>query len=845
MRTGWTKVGIRSMAFCIAALAVGGSAQAVDYYVRTDGNDANCTGRANASYPGSGTGQACAWSTMVKCAGTLSAGDRCLLQAGTYRQLSTVSPTRGGSLKTNNLRSDCTCTNESTSVTCGAAISGVNPGDFVQCDSGYGFSWSEVASVSGSTITLAEPYRGATSTNSGADTLDVAQFVQYIGQGATQRDVLISAWQPKPSGATDLWTKEPGTSCTYSYSLSDTRLAGTGWANPTSFHEATAYTEWDTWSEPTAGRDPYVRLGKGGCPCDASSGASMATTIDNVYRSWGTDAGKVYLHTADCADPDTKSVEAGDEPQAGAGSSYGLLSVTQPYTIVKNMAIEYPNRLGVGGENVGAPNFPYSYTWGVRASASNMLLEKVEVWTGRLYMPHPATGLVDFMLKDVKAMNGVNASPVSSASGLIIDGLETRLGHTSGWSVDNWSGASAEDRAWIKRLFLHRTGNFWSPGGSGQCQAFQYGYWDCSAKNWAGTQKWRGVHGLEISSFVSNTPVKHLTIENSIVEVTGDGFFIGGATNDVVFRNNTLGTSAGHGGCEVAWFGNTSGGWNIKMYNNALMCEQSGSFQTMVYYDGTNADAGITADYNAYIYPNNFSGGSAVQAIWKEYQGSGSTRTLDYVRATRGQEANGFLICRSGCSTANGSAVYNDGAGADPFVDSSVTDGDPSDYTPKSGARLVNSGSNAQCPKVDFYGRKRTDGRCDIGAVELQGGTSDTTPPSPVTGFTATAQTGQNDLRWTHSASSDAAGTEIRFRTDTFPTSRTDGSLACKKNGTPGSADSCLHTSLSSGTTYFYAAFAYDGVPNYSSSVTAQATQGGSGNTPPSDVTNLNRTDTK
>jgi hypothetical protein len=203
------------------------------------------------------------------------------------------------------------------------------------------------------------------------------------------------------------------------------------------------------------------------------------------------------------------------------------------------------------------------------------------------------------------------------------------------------------------------------------------------------------------------------------------------------------------------------------------------------------------------------------------------------------------LICKSGCSTANGSAVYNDGAGADPFVDSSVTDGDPSDYTPKSGARLVNSGSNAQCPKVDFYGRKRTDGRCDIGAVELQGGTSDTTPPSPVTGFTATAQSGQNDLRWTHSASSDAAGTEIRFRTDTFPTSRTDGSLACKKNGTPGSADSCLHTSLSSGTTYYYAAFAYDGVPNYSSSVTAQATQGGSGNTPPSDVTNLNRTDTK
>ena len=35
---------------------------ATTYYVRTDGGDASqCTGRADAAYPGSGTGQACAW----------------------------------------------------------------------------------------------------------------------------------------------------------------------------------------------------------------------------------------------------------------------------------------------------------------------------------------------------------------------------------------------------------------------------------------------------------------------------------------------------------------------------------------------------------------------------------------------------------------------------------------------------------------------------------------------------------------------------------------------------------------------------------------------------------------
>jgi len=43
-------------------LAAIGSAQAATYYVRTDGGDASqCNGRADAAYPGSGTGQNCAW----------------------------------------------------------------------------------------------------------------------------------------------------------------------------------------------------------------------------------------------------------------------------------------------------------------------------------------------------------------------------------------------------------------------------------------------------------------------------------------------------------------------------------------------------------------------------------------------------------------------------------------------------------------------------------------------------------------------------------------------------------------------------------------------------------------
>ena len=55
----------RVVAACLSAglfLAASFSSYAATYYVRTDGGDANqCTGKADAAYPGSGTGQACAW----------------------------------------------------------------------------------------------------------------------------------------------------------------------------------------------------------------------------------------------------------------------------------------------------------------------------------------------------------------------------------------------------------------------------------------------------------------------------------------------------------------------------------------------------------------------------------------------------------------------------------------------------------------------------------------------------------------------------------------------------------------------------------------------------------------
>jgi len=66
------------------------SAQAATFHVRTDGGDANqCTGRADAPYPGSGTAQACAWKHpyyALPSSGTarIAGGDTLMIGSGEY-----------------------------------------------------------------------------------------------------------------------------------------------------------------------------------------------------------------------------------------------------------------------------------------------------------------------------------------------------------------------------------------------------------------------------------------------------------------------------------------------------------------------------------------------------------------------------------------------------------------------------------------------------------------------------------------------------------------------------------------------------------------------------------------
>ena len=96
---------------------------------------------------------------------------------------------------------------------------------------------------------------------------------------------------------------------------------------------------------------------------------------------------------------------------------------------------------------------------------------------------------------------------------------------------------------------------------------------------------------------------------------------------------------------------------------------------------------------------------------------------------------------------------------------------------------------------------------------------SDTTPPADVANFTASPGNGQISLSWTNPSDSDLVGIKILRKTDGYPTSPTDGTVIYDGTGT-----NYTDTGLTNGMTYYYMAFAYDEVPNYSSGARASET---------------------
>lgn len=109
----------------------------------------------------------------------------------------------------------------------------------------------------------------------------------------------------------------------------------------------------------------------------------------------------------------------------------------------------------------------------------------------------------------------------------------------------------------------------------------------------------------------------------------------------------------------------------------------------------------------------------------------------------------------------------------------------------------------------------------------------DTTPPGPVTGLSATAGNTEVQLAWVNPGDADLAGIRVLRKTGSYPAGPTDGTIVLDDTTVP-FATGVTDTGLANGTTYYYAVYAYDAVPNFSTPATANATP-----QPPSPVTLL------
>jgi hypothetical protein len=132
----------------------------------------------------------------------------------------------------------------------------------------------------------------------------------------------------------------------------------------------------------------------------------------------------------------------------------------------------------------------------------------------------------------------------------------------------------------------------------------------------------------------------------------------------------------------------------------------------------------------------------------------------------------------------------------------------------------------------------------DPGFVPTEQPGADNTPPGPLASFNVTPADQRNDLDWINPIDGDFVRTVVRYRTDgRYPTSPEDGFLVADRPALPASSDSFAHTNLTNGISYKYSAFAIDVNGNVSPVTQAEGTPFDS--TPPSDVNNARRTDTR
>lgn len=682
-----------------ALLTLAPAAWATDYYVRTDGNDAN-TGTANTAGG--------AWATINKCGSTLVAGDRCLIQSGTYRGQRGATITNNGALESNNLLPNCTCTNGTNTINCGSAIPGtVAAGDYVQCDSGNGFSWSRVQSVASSTITLAEPYRGATSTTAGADTLDVANFIVISGQGAAASDTVFTDWFDMPVGLTwtqdptypDVWSYDPATIsgtttadkawkgkfCSNNYlnaCLSDTDCGG-GTCQLAVKGIRSVSALWDTYYLPHLnGREGYIRLGSStndvsygastaqGYVCPAGDNTTHIFNVSTVPGSYTYDTsltGKVYVHaTKTCvggtkvgygclADADCPSSTCGASPNPGtltmqAAYAAPMGNANQPtgnivldargnYVIVENLTIEG------GFHDQGGSGTPISES--LTLGGENSRYSNINVWQGQIHwnMSKEGGGAInDALFENIDALSGNRCTDLGDVamSGVKWYNVEMRGTKNQLWNCGGgFRGASKTDRVIIDRLFAHRNQPNMTADGDNNgttCNGNSV-TWDKVNEVHTGSNAWIPGHGVFFGNAGANVVLCNLLIRNSLFETTGQN-----ADNDSLGLNGVV--SSVDPTCTD----------NQVVYNTFL--DQNVANRTLGVQGGRNSGGNTSA--NLVTYGN---------AFITEWTGAGTgaiTRFSGYPAASAVSDYNAFVYPQwdfngGGTSQNTSQRIWNSG----------------------------------------------------------------------------------------------------------------------------------------------------------------------------------------
>ncbi len=699
-------------------------ALAVDLYVRPDGSDSACNGRADAA---SSSAPNCAFREVRACINAMAAGDRCLTAPGDYEADMTIS--KSGA--TASLSGTVQCTHGSTNVTGVGTRFGseLRTGDYVRCDANPGpnqidyrvqgyFPWTRVASVQSDTqLTLEEGYRGVTdSSGAGDDTR--GRFLTIEGTGARPRDTRITHLKTLAelgitptrytgfSGDCDARSSSPGTqACQNIYTF--VAPYSSIYAPNTSGHNGIMQGDYDV--------EPAV-------PVTQVAGQNFGTELffnparirQNTCSNATTDVQTVEVWPGSYTVQENYDGNGNDRwlyhPRNDAGKPGGAddiligvsrrMRVNGNYIIFRNISTWAAWN---GGDEHAATGGVYLDGGVVIGSgASHLQFRDYEHHGNRWGGVSRNTSNTHIVIEDGKLLYGY-CGYLGSYSGMYNVQVRRSTKGFNGSAGSNIEGAGTVfDRVWHANSMAY----FYDPSCTNNRPAVYHWLEGTTDGYDVG-----GTHGFYINMGLTDEAYAYAWVINSVIEGTSDGLSFASTGGKFKVYNNTFGRDA-RSLSEDTMFRpdrtNLGGaGGTTEVYNNAFLDYDSRG-PTIYYWNEAGYLARHEADYNAYIFQN---GGVPLKA--------GGSRSLTALRAD-GHEAHGLDIQSAVMSSI--------------FVDPDY-DGNRSDYTPREGAAVIDAGVGSKCPSYDFYGNPRNDARCDIGAVERQGGGGGgNEPPSNVTG---------------------------------------------------------------------------------------------------------------